>query len=148
VREIVVTAEEMMRAQMRSRGITFRVQPGEDGATLLGDRERVVQICLNLLSNAAKATAEGGTVTLRAEAMPEEIAIHVADTGIGIAPDQLEAIFTPFTQLGRALNRPGDGGTGLGLAISRELARSMGGDVRVESTPGAGSVFTLLLPRG
>jgi PAS domain S-box-containing protein len=145
-REVVTTAEEMMRAQMHRRGIDFNAEPGAVPLLLRGDRERVVQICLNLLSNAAKATAVGGHVTLRAERQGERIAIRVRDTGVGIAAEEHESIFAPFTQLGRTLARPGEGGTGLGLAISRELARAMGGDLGVESQPGEGSAFTLWLP--
>ena len=73
------------------------------------------------------------------------IAIHVADTGVGIPEERLEAVFSPFTQLGRALNSPNTG-VGLGLAISRELARGMGGDVTVASQVNVGSTFTLTLP--
>jgi signal transduction histidine kinase len=76
---------------------------------------------------------------------PGTVEIEVADTGIGIAPDQLERVFQPFVQVGRALNTPHEG-TGLGLAISRDLARGMGGDLTVTSTVGEGSMFTLMLP--
>ena len=71
--------------------------------------------------------------------------IHVREDGRGIPADKLEAIFDPFMQVGRRLNRP-EAGVGLGLAISRELARGMGGDLTVESAPGEGSTFTLRLP--
>ena len=75
----------------------------------------------------------------------ETVAIRVKDTGTGIPVERLESVFSPFTQLGRALNSP-DTGVGLGLAISRELARAMGGEVSVESTVNVGSTFTLALP--
>jgi signal transduction histidine kinase len=71
--------------------------------------------------------------------------LRVADTGIGVPADKLEAIFEPFVQVGRSLNSPGEG-TRLGLAISRDLARGMRGDITVASTLGAGSTFTLALP--
>ena len=73
------------------------------------------------------------------------VCLRVEDTGIGVAPDQLERIFEPFVQVGRGLSNPMEG-VGLGLAISRRFARWMGGDLTVESTPGAGSSFTLWLP--
>jgi len=72
-------------------------------------------------------------------------AIHVRDTGIGIAADQLGQVFDPFVQVGRSLSAPTEG-VGLGLAISRDLARGMGGELSVRSAPGAGSTFTVTLP--
>jgi signal transduction histidine kinase len=73
------------------------------------------------------------------------VSIAVCDTGVGIAADKLATIFEPFVQVTQGLTRPHEG-TGLGLSISRELARGMGGDLRVTSAPGAGSTFTLVLP--
>jgi signal transduction histidine kinase len=106
------------------------------------DEEKLRQIVLNLLSNAAKFTSRG-TITLRARAANGGVEIAVADTGIGIPPDKLALIFEEFEQ---AHGARAHGGTGLGLAISRRLARLMGGDIRVESAPGAGSTFALELP--
>ena len=84
-------------------------------------------------------------MSITCDSAAEVIAIRVEDTGVGIPEERLESVFSPFTQLGRALNSPHTG-VGLGLAISRELARVMGGDVTVSSTVGAGSIFTLTLP--
>ncbi|MBW3570419.1 MAG: histidine kinase, partial [Gemmatimonadetes bacterium] len=75
-----------------------------------------------------------------------DLAIRVWDTGVGIAPEKLQTVFEPFVQVGRGLNNPMDG-VGLGLAISRDLARGMGGDLTAESAPGAGSTFTVVVPR-
>jgi hypothetical protein len=123
----------------------------------LGDEPRVRQVLVNLLANAVKFTRPGGEVTIgcavslppRAAAALEPsvpyLAFRVADTGVGIPDDQLERIFEPFTQAEGGLTRP-RGGTGLGLAISRRLARLMGGDLTVQSRPGAGSEFTFWLP--
>lgn len=120
-----------------------------------GDESRVRQIVTNVLVNAVKFTPAGGHITVSAgagaTASPESSVgpsgpwayIRVEDTGDGIAPDRLEAIFEPFTQ-GRA--RDADHGTGLGLSISRRLARLMGGDLSVQSDVGVGSTFILWLP--
>jgi signal transduction histidine kinase len=76
----------------------------------------------------------------------DTVQIRVADTGMGIPADRLESVFDPFVQVGRDLSSGGDG-VGLGLAISRDLARGMGGDIGVTSSPGEGSIFTVTLPR-
>jgi signal transduction histidine kinase len=111
------------------------------------DPIRVRQILLNLMTNAVKyAMAAGGPVTLSVDAMPDATAIHVTDAGPGIPSEKLAVIFDPFVQLASGLTAR-QGGVGLGLAISRDLARSMNGDLTVESTVGIGSRFTLRLPR-
>jgi PAS domain S-box-containing protein len=118
---------------------------------LRGDPGRVRQVLLNLASNAVKAT-EGGEIRVRVEAVPTagepgalELHLTVADTGMGIAPADLERVFDRFTQAGE---RPGrhPGGTGLGLSISRSLVELMGGSIRAESVPGLGSTFHVSLP--
>ena len=100
---------------------------------------------MNLLSNAVKFTAVGGRIVIEGSPTEHEVRITVRDTGIGIAPEQLERIFEPFVQVRAELTRTAEG-TGLGLAISRDLARGMGGDISVESRLGEGSAFTLVLP--
>lgn len=112
---------------------------------VVADYDRLNQILLNLLSNAVKFSQRGGEVRVRCEVVEHLVAIHVEDKGHGIAEDKLEEIFEPFVQLSSGLTRTAEG-SGLGLSISRELARLMGGDVTVESTPGKGSTFTLTLP--
>ncbi|HET7459188.1 MAG TPA: CHASE3 domain-containing protein [Gemmatimonadaceae bacterium] len=145
----------MIEPQARARDIVFERTACDSSPVACADRERVVQILTNLLANAVKFTPPGGRITvacaadvaLAAGRVPRaNVALRVADTGIGIAGDKLDAIFEPFTQLDRGLTRTVEG-TGLGLAISRDLARQMGGDLTVESTPGQGSSFTLVLPR-
>jgi signal transduction histidine kinase len=111
------------------------------------DYEKVTQILVNLLSNAIKFTGSAGRVGLTCEALEQTIRIHVSDSGIGIPSEKLEAIFEPFVQVSSEPTSRG-AGLGLGLAISRDLARAMNGDLTVESTLGAGSRFTLTLPRG
>ena len=127
------------------------------GRCYIGDEKRTRQILVNLLSNSLKFTNPPGTVsmeiveverppsTLTASPSGRWVGFLVSDTGIGIPDYQREAVFTPFTQLDTGHTRWRDG-TGLGLPLSRRLARLMGGDVTVESSPGQGSTFTLWLP--
>lgn len=141
-----------------ARGIELRHAPAQDDeAAYVGDEMRVRQILVNLVSNAVKFTESGGAVQIsssRSLAPPEHArlagegpwaSIAVRDTGIGIPPEQQAAVFQPFKQVEGGHTRT-RGGTGLGLAISRRLARQMGGEITLESTPGAGSTFTLWLP--
>jgi adenylate cyclase len=106
------------------------------------------QVVINLLSNAGKFTRDG-KVTLRVKrdstAAGDMISISVNDTGIGIAPENLERLFTDFNQAERSTSRR-YGGTGLGLALSRRLCQLMAGDIYVESLVGKGSTFTVCLP--
>jgi signal transduction histidine kinase/PAS domain-containing protein len=141
---------EPQRAAKRL-GLQVRMPaPSADHETrVLADGDKLTQIILNLLSNALKFTTAGGHVTVEVLADPGDpgaTLVRVIDTGIGIPAFELESIFEPFVQVDRSLNRPGEG-TGLGLAISRVLARGMGGDLTVSSTPGVGSAFTLRLRR-
>jgi len=146
VDELVRETVELMEPQARARAL--ELSPAE-GCELVAhaDADKVRQVVLNLLSNALKFTQAGGTVTVRCEPADEGrlAAIHVSDTGIGIAAEQLGQVFDPFVQVGRSLSTPTEG-AGLGLAISRDLARAMGGDLTVRSAPGEGSTFTLVLP--
>jgi len=143
--ELVAHAAEMTLPQMRGKGLRFDLRSGNGDLRVRADGERVEQILVNLLSNAVKFTDEGGSITLDYGADGDEIVVSVADTGIGIPGDQLEAVFEPFAQLPHAGSKRSSG-VGLGLAISRDLARAMGGDITLASTVGAGSTFTLRLP--
>ena len=145
-RDVIQSLCPHLEPQYGAKGVRLLIDAPAEDVLLRGDRERVVQICLNLASNALKATAAGGRVVVGCGIVDGAPAIMVSDNGVGIPSDKLELIFEPFTQLGRSLNNPRDGGVGLGLAISRQLARAMGGDVSARSTPGAGSTFTLVLP--
>ena len=156
VREAVSTVQPLAD----EKGIEIRVAPLAALPQLETDPDRVHQILLNLLSNAVKFTSQGSvTVAAGAEsgvgagsersedAIFEQerrwLAIRVSDTGPGIRPADHERIFHEFEQVAGTGAR---GGTGLGLAISRKFARLLGGELTVESVPGAGSTFTLRLP--
>lgn len=138
--------EALVEPQLTAKRLRFTRLEADGEVVVRADPDRLQQILVNLLSNAIKFTGEGGTVSVRYDSTGGAAHITVADTGIGIAADRLEQIFAPFVQIDRRLNAPNDG-VGLGLAISRDLARGMGGDLTVQSTPGVGSAFTLLLPQ-
>ena len=128
---------------LNEKPVTF-VQDIDEGLPLLvGDRRRIRQILLNLLSNAAKFTEEG-TVTLRVERCEDEVLFTVTDTGPGIAAEDQELIFEPFKQTETGIQHAA--GTGLGLPISRKLVEAHGGQLWVESTPGNGAAFHFNLP--
>jgi signal transduction histidine kinase/DNA-binding response OmpR family regulator/CHASE3 domain sensor protein len=109
------------------------------------DPQRLTQILRNLLANGLKFTDQGSVSLSVFSTVPGSVSFSVKDTGIGIGPEQHEAIFEAFRQADGSTHRK-YGGTGLGLSIARDLARRMGGDIQVESTPGQGSTFTLTLP--
>jgi len=129
----------------RAKGLTIDIDYDPSlPAWLHGDELRMRQILGNLLDNAIKFTS-AGKVTLRAGARHGQLQIAVQDTGIGIAPERLEAIFDPFTQADASMTRR-FGGTGLGTTISRQLVALMKGTITVTSVPGEGATFTVLLP--
>lgn len=130
-------------AAQKGLGFEVIVEP-QVPATLYTDRQRLEQILKNLLSNALKFT-EHGQVSLTLAQQPGGVVFHVQDSGIGIAAEQQQTIFEAFHQADGTTNRR-YGGTGLGLSISRDLARLLGGQIEVRSTPGQGSVFSLSLP--
>jgi PAS domain S-box-containing protein len=140
-----VVAELSVKA--REKGIGLELAPeGLVPETITSDPARIRQVLLNLVGNAIKFTEAGGvTVALRSSV--GHYVMEVRDTGIGIAADRIEAMFQPFTQADASITRR-FGGTGLGLAISRELARALGGDLTVASTPGAGSALTFTCGAG
>jgi two-component system sensor histidine kinase BaeS len=124
-----------------SRGLEIRVDAG-GRLRVRGDRRRLLQVLWNLLSNAIRHTPTGGVITISARTAGEVVEISVRDTGIGIAASEQERIFEEYAQVeGQA------DGTGLGLPVSRRLAKLMDGDIRLVSEVGAGSTFTITLPR-
>jgi two-component system, NtrC family, sensor kinase len=142
----VVKTIETLAAKNDNR-VVVRCSPAMK--TMQADQIRVRQALLNLVSNANKFTSQG-TITIAAEQQEENdrewITITVADTGIGMTGEQMGRLFQEFSQADSSTTRK-YGGTGLGLAISRHFCRMMGGDITVESKPGAGSTFTIRLPR-
>jgi len=134
-----------LAANARAKGLHVDIQYDPALPTCLrGDELRVRQVLTNLLDNAIKFT-ERGSVTLRASMRGEQMHFEVRDTGIGIAPERLSAIFEPFTQADASMTRR-FGGTGLGTTISKQLVELMGGRIWAESTQGEGTTFHVLLP--
>ncbi len=148
VRRLFRDAVEVMSVRARQKGIPILldIDPELPGIWM-GDPTRVRQILVNLLSNAVKFTDSGDIRVSVSLLTPtgEGFVFRVSDTGIGISPDKLDAIFLPFSQEDASTTRQ-YGGTGLGLTICKRLAERMGGTIRVESEPGIGSTFVVELP--
>ena len=127
---------------------TLQVHLAPDLGAMHADLTKVRQSLFNLLSNASKFT-EKGTITLDAEPVFRDgarwIAFRVADTGIGMTPEQIDKLFQPFVQADASTSRK-YGGTGLGMTITQLFVKMMGGEISVASEPGAGTTFTVLLP--
>lgn len=149
MRTVVSAVCELMRPAVERKGIALKMEMSERRLKLLGDGHRVRQVVMNLVSNAVKFTA-AGSVTLRAEWVEVEgqagvVRLEVTDTGVGIAPEQIEDLFQPFIQL-HSEGRGQTAGTGLGLSITKALVEAMGGTIRAESRLGLGTKFTAELP--
>ncbi|WP_051377936.1 sensor histidine kinase [Derxia gummosa] len=155
--EVLEAVDASLRAQAQARGIDFTLRLPSTPTVLDTDRRALHQILLNLVANAIKFTDEGGvTLELRRSGRPEEVTREadmpppagrldfvVSDTGVGIEPDDLARLFGAFAQVGDPRRKTG--GTGLGLHLSARLAELLGGRIEVESRPGGGSRFTLVL---
>lgn len=132
------------RAQAQKKEIELRVEEGRDLPTIEGDPERLIQVLGNLVTNALRHTPPGGQVILSAEARPASVLLRVQDTGTGIEPEDLPHIFQRFYRGDKY--RPQNGESGLGLAIARSIIEMHGGEITVESVPGAGATFSIGLP--
>ncbi|HEY4910096.1 MAG TPA: GAF domain-containing protein [Methylomirabilota bacterium] len=131
------------RAARNSIGLVVHVDPGI--GEIMADERKIKQVLLNLLSNAVKFTPEGGKITMSAALNGAAVEVSVADTGIGIAAEDQQAIFEEFRQVGSDYARKREG-TGLGLALARRLVELHGGTLTVASEPGKGSTFTFTIP--
>lgn len=130
-------------AAAKGVSLATEVAPGLEGLWL-GDAGRIRQVLSNLIANAIKFTDKGGVV-LRVAPAGRKVRFEVQDTGVGIAAEHLDKLFQVFSQVDASFTRAHDG-AGLGLAICRELVQLMGGEIGVDSTPGKGSVFHVVLP--
>lgn len=145
--ELIGFVEQVVAPIAARAGVELASEAEGQVPIIRGDFDKLVHALQNLVFNAVKFTPEGGRVEVRAWAPPGEgvVRIAVSDTGIGIAEEDRERIFERFVQADSALNRRYSG-TGLGLPLAREIAELHGGRIELESEPGAGSVFTLVLP--
>jgi signal transduction histidine kinase len=142
---------EIFRKMAEDKNIDLQIDSNHVELTVVQDQAKLAQILTNLLSNAIKFTPEGGLVTVTCHrSEPEYFSISVADTGVGIAPDDHEVIFEKFRQVTNSEGQDSltrdHTGTGLGLSIVRELCRLLGGDISLHSQLGHGSTFTVTLP--
>ena len=151
--EVINEVSALVEPQVAAKQLGFSLPDAAAAAHVVwADREKLIQVLVNLLSNAAKFTPEQGNVrvavltrTVVTRGAPTGVAfLRVTDTGIGIPREKQEGVFEPFVQVRSGYTRAHEG-TGLGLAIARDLARGMGGDLRVRSREGIGSTFTVTL---
>jgi signal transduction histidine kinase len=147
----VADVEPLVGPQLRTKELEYSAVI-ETECWVSADRDKLVQVLLNLISNAIKFTPAGGRVSMACVSRrdgsdaADQVFLRVTDTGVGIPRSKLDAVFEPFFQVDTTLAGRSSG-AGLGLAISRDLVRGMGGDLRVRSEPGAGASFTIALPR-
>jgi signal transduction histidine kinase len=143
---VVASIARLFRPLIQERGLTFDVfENAPNELRLIGDENRIRQILVNLLSNALKFTDRGEIrLSVSYDPVVESVEFMVSDTGMGISPQTLEHLFTPF-ELGVSQEERSRGGAGLGLTISKKLSELMGGDIRVESVYGSGATFTVTI---
>jgi signal transduction histidine kinase len=144
LRDIILEVTQQIEPMVRKKQLDFSIGGAVDCPPIYTDRTKVKQVLLNLLSNAVKFTNRG-QVSVEARCAATGVRIDVIDTGIGIRPNDLQAIWEDFRQVDQSRTRE-FGGTGLGLSITRKLLERLGGSVAVQSTYGEGSTFSVYLP--
>jgi signal transduction histidine kinase/PAS domain-containing protein len=142
--EIVAEAIASFEAPLRAKGVSLKREVEADLPHVSCDRERIVEVLENLLSNALKATAAGGALTVRVTREAEQLRFSVADSGEGISADELAQVFERYYRGRGARGR----GLGLGLAIAKSIVEGHNGRIQAESTPGMGSTFSFTIPLG
>ena len=145
--EIARRVTAALEPMAMEKGIKLRMEGAENlPEKMAGDPERLIEIFTNLVENAIKYTNEGEIVANFRMLDESHWQVAIKDTGAGIAPEYLERIFEPFTQVKGPIITRSQGGVGLGLSITRQLVEMMGGSIEVESALGAGSTFIVTLP--
>ena len=142
----IANAMALIRERAQRHGIALEMDVDAELGDVVADERKLKQILLNLLSNAVKFTPDGGRIDVRARQDDSFVRISVADTGVGIAQEDQEAVFEEFRQVGSNYTSKQEG-TGLGLALTRRFVELHGGTIGVDSEPGQGSTFTFTLPR-
>lgn len=145
IRDLCEGVISIFRQQAETKKLVLDSTISEDIPLLKQDAQKFRQILWNLLSNAVKFTPEGGSIHVKGKRDHDDLVLTVADTGVGIAPEDQEAVFEKFRQTSQVLTRE-QGGSGLGLSISKELAKLLGGDITLTSTLGQGTTFTVRIP--
>lgn len=143
---VISESVSQLSVQAANKGISMSYEKKHDGsASVSGDRKRLTQIFINLISNAVKYTGEGGRVIISSMIEGDYVRIDVDDDGIGIGEEYLDRIFDSFVRVESGISRESEG-TGLGLAITKKIVESHNGAIEVRSRPGSGSTFTVRLP--
>jgi signal transduction histidine kinase len=142
---LVAEIHESMRALSEEKGIALGLAPAAGLPPVSADRQKLRRALVNLVSNALKFTARGGRVEIAAAREGAMVRFSVADTGVGVPPEDLPRLFDKYEQ-GRSRATRSEKGTGLGLYITRQLVELHGGEIRAESQPGKGSTFSFTIP--
>ncbi|MDY6960179.1 MAG: ATP-binding protein, partial [Halobacteriota archaeon] len=141
---VVRFSVEQVEQLVTSKGLFLTLDLPEESPMILVDKDRLAQVFVNLIENAIKFTKEGG-IRIKVEELPEEVEVSIIDTGIGVAPNDLEKIFEKFYQAENAVARTGS--TGLGLSICKGIIEAHNGRIWAESKQGSGCTFVFRLKR-
>jgi two-component system phosphate regulon sensor histidine kinase PhoR len=144
IRELIHTTVKGFGKQAKDKGITISAEVPDSLSKVIGDRDRLEQVVVNLLDNAIKYTQVGGLVSISAHKADNSVRVDVSDTGLGIPEEDIPRIFERFYRVDKARSRE-LGGTGLGLAIVKHIIQAHGGKMNVKSAPGKGSTFSFSL---
>ena len=147
VSDVMSSVEPLVTPEMTRKALTFRIEPCDPSLSVHADPDKLRQVLVNLVTNAAKFTDKAGKVEIGATADGDNIRMCVSDTGIGIPPQHLSNVFDPFFQVDQGATRRYPG-VGLGLSIVREIVLAMQGDVAIDSAVGKGTKVYVVLPRG